>query len=405
MQIVNFKPKMSDLIPINDDQARLSSLPNELIERILKEAGNVRVRETCQFLNVAYGHFCKGTWNKVKKYCTESNGYHDALLKRMAKVEQECENKSDGFKLFKILFDRMQVKHKVDFENINYETIKVGNKFEKELVSFWCDLKDLHNENWRKNPLPAKMVINFTYEIEDGLEKFQTYFDFSDSWTEFYCNHSINLVPQIGYLKNLTSFKADGLLRSQPYLPLKTLPKEFFGLTGLKTLNVVNSKICQLPSEIGKLVNLTELDLHGCSEIKIPDELGLCLNLQNLNISLCKLDTVPSAIFKLHKLEILDIGYNYTLTCIPDAIGELSSLRRLDIWHSGIKAFPSSLCLLPRLEVINVYDKYWDSCHGCWRNPEKMPIMRVSDSVAKNCLSGELRLYFDFDSSENGKSD
>lgn len=76
------------------------------------------------------------------------------------------------------------------------------------------------------------------------------------------------------------------------------------------------------------------------------DIIGLSLFRMNLK-------QFPEEINSLHKLESLNLAWNY-LEVIPNSIDSLVYLRELDLIGNELKAIPESLCRLNNLEVIDL---------------------------------------------------
>jgi hypothetical protein len=76
-------------------------------------------------------------------------------------------------------------------------------------------------------------------------------------------------------------------------------------------------------------------------------------NIGSLNLSNNQLETLPSSILRLTKLQYFNISGN-RFTKLSDRIGELKELTYLDISNNNISELPSSLTDLSGLEVLNI---------------------------------------------------
>ncbi|KAL8230591.1 hypothetical protein R6Q57_000369 [Mikania cordata] len=159
----------------------------------------------------------------------------------------------------------------------------------------------------------------------------------------------------------------------------ESLPNAIGSLQQLQILNVSRNKLTSLPDGICKCRSLVELDA-GFNQIKyLPANVGYGLvNLKKLSMPLNKLRSLPTSIGEmaslqildvhfnalrglppsigmLKKLEILNVGSNFSdLTSLPETIGCLTSLRELDICNNQIQQLPITFGRLVNLTILVV---------------------------------------------------
>ncbi|WP_108869067.1 DUF5018 domain-containing protein [Aquimarina aquimarini] len=123
---------------------------------------------------------------------------------------------------------------------------------------------------------------------------------------------------------------------------------------------------------------VTELIISSTINIyKLPESIGKLSELNGLTIVGSKLNTLPTQIGDLEKLEILTITNNKNLTSIPAEIGKLKSLNslilydnnlnelpveirqmtsvfRIDVKNNNLNSLPVEIANIPNLLVLNV---------------------------------------------------
>eukprot|EP00187_Rhodella_violacea_P017305 CAMPEP_0184722892 /NCGR_PEP_ID=MMETSP0314-20130426/23612_1 /TAXON_ID=38298 /ORGANISM="Rhodella maculata, Strain CCMP 736" /LENGTH=284 /DNA_ID=CAMNT_0027187581 /DNA_START=55 /DNA_END=907 /DNA_ORIENTATION=+ len=115
---------------------------------------------------------------------------------------------------------------------------------------------------------------------------------------------------------------------------LESLKESILAVTGtLKTLNLFFNELTQMPAWIADLENLEEL-MAGCNPF----------------------ESVSAVDFsKLKKLRILDVGFGETLKSIPDSVGDLASLEKLFVGNNKLQSLPSSVTKLSKLQELHAY--------------------------------------------------
>lgn len=131
----------------------------------------------------------------------------------------------------------------------------------------------------------------------------------------------------------------------------------------LKFLDLRMNLIETVPGWLGELMDLEDLDLQMNFIDHFPDCIGSLSNLKKLNISRNNSmfdsngksrenTTVSELIYKLEKLEWLDMSFN-TIEVLPQVIN-LPNLSYLDISRNNLRCLPESVGLLKSLTFLNV---------------------------------------------------
>ncbi|XP_059065639.1 disease resistance protein RPV1 [Cryptomeria japonica] len=240
----------------------------------------------------------------------------------------------------------------------------------------------------------------------------------------------------IGCLKHLKKISMAALMRDSPMdiLPegfclleslehlqlrgfdkLTSLPREFGLLTNLRHLDLSYcSNLMMLPDSFKQLINLQYINLSGCEELTLTSENNYILEnmtkLETLNFSACKkvenlprditkrlslrylyaqdtgLRELPSNIGELSKLEVLEIGSDFScdLKTLPESMGDLSSLTSLTISSSQLKTLPESMGDLSSLTSLTI-----SYCSQLKTLPESMGDLSSLTSLTISC--GQLK--------------
>lgn len=181
--------------------------------------------------------------------------------------------------------------------------------------------------------------------------------------------------PQIYKLQKLNSIE----LTNCHFNNLSTLFINLSKSKSLKRLNIDFKKRTIIPKEIGLLQNIEELIITIDSTTTLPNEFYKLKGLKMLNIYAnyykedkrfinfmnlkcfgltANLKQIPSFVFKLKKLEVLDISYN-PIKVIPDKISQLHSLKELNIIHTPF------ILEAGNDKDIELLTKLKKTCHGC----------------------------------------
>lgn len=111
-----------------------------------------------------------------------------------------------------------------------------------------------------------------------------------------------------------------------------------------------------LPANIGYgLVNLQNLSIHLNKLKALPNSICEMKSLRNLDAHFNSIHSLPHAIGRLKKLEVLNVGSNFTnLTQLPESIGDLVNLRELDVSNNQIHVIPETIYQLENLTKLNL---------------------------------------------------
>ncbi|XP_074380965.1 uncharacterized protein LOC141721773 [Apium graveolens] len=146
-----------------------------------------------------------------------------------------------------------------------------------------------------------------------------------------YCSNLTQLPKQLGAMKGLSTFLANGTAIEQ-------LPDSFGDLINLELLDLIGCEnLRYLPNSLWKLKLLQELDLHMCSKLKrLPDKLEKMQCLQQLDASGTDIEEVPDSIGLLSRLRILNLSGCNKLKNLPDSVWNLPSLTQLYIFQTDM---------------------------------------------------------------------
>lgn len=189
-----------------------------------------------------------------------------------------------------------------------------------------------------------------------------------------FCTSLKSLPSSLGCLRSLRFLKISGCTS------LTHLPKSTGMLTKLEVLQLSGCvKLRTLPSTIGKLSLLKRLDLKGCISLcSLPPSVGSLRELRFIDLSKCsnlsyslpyhaqllqlvigngrtESMAVPTGLWNIDQVEVLQLAYLKNLTYLPHAVGRmqhirtlnLSNCRRLEYLPEGI----GNLWLLQELDL------------------------------------------------------
>lgn len=136
-------------------------------------------------------------------------------------------------------------------------------------------------------------------------------------------------------------------------LTLKVIPPTITLLKGLKELRMGNqgksrANITSLPSELFQLTSLTLLDLSQNSLTRIPREISQLSDLQKLNLTGNKLSDLPSGLDQLTKLNSLELANN-NFKRWPNVLTRMTNLRRLNLSQNQLVKLPNDIDKLSSL--------------------------------------------------------
>jgi hypothetical protein len=235
---------------------------------------------------------------------------------------------------------RLDDQHLIVASRNTYEVINIDELVEEKFVSngWMTKLKDWAYEN--------NISEDIIPEEDQQIASIEKFFD-------------SERIDKISSLKDL----------SKAVISVASLPKEIKYLKNLKALSIATEKT---PKEIGELKELKFLHLSTKS---IPEEIVKLKNLQYLSL-VYRGTEFPNSIFKLTKLEILDLRWNglrelpeeiselknlkviklsrNNLTELPVGFSKLQNLIELDLSRNNFKMFPTSLEELNHLKVLHL---------------------------------------------------
>lgn len=156
---------------------------------------------------------------------------------------------------------------------------------------------------------------------------------------------------------------------------LRTLPREIFDLSNLRTLDASSCALEDLPEnlqnchtlevlrlsenqlshlpEIEGCVNLHELEIDTNRLRALPDGITRCSNLIRLEASCNELAELPPDMGRLRRLQSLALGQN-ELKSLPPEIFDLPDLRALDASSCRLTELPSNLGSCTTLEILRL---------------------------------------------------
>jgi internalin A len=146
-------------------------------------------------------------------------------------------------------------------------------------------------------------------------------------------------------------------------------------------LDLSRCGLSAIPGEVFKMTKLQTLNLEYNDVEWIPQDIANLSNLRDLRIWSQYLKRISDAIGELSELTRLTIGYG--LSQLPDGIGRCGKLRRLVIGGNQLGTLPSWLSELHNLEELYLWDDALSSLPDWWDN---FPALRVLD-LSRNRLS------------------
>lgn len=141
--------------------------------------------------------------------------------------------------------------------------------------------------------------------------------------------------------------------------PLTSLPPQLSRLTNLQTLNCGSSELKSFPSAaLPHLPNLTYLNLSENQIAEIPENIGVLTSLTDLIFSANPITRVPASLGDLQALSVLKLS-KCKLTELPQAVVRLKNLKELQLADNQITGpIPTSIFHLPKLEILDMsYNK------------------------------------------------
>ncbi|KAF8181292.1 adenylate cyclase [Pholiota molesta] len=204
---------------------------------------------------------------------------------------------------------------------------------------------------------------------------------------------------------------------------LSTLPLHFAHMRTLKRINISNNKfrhseeldisfnmitelpaeICKFPDEVANLLNLETLDVRRnnicdlslvCRLPKIQSLSADHNAVRALDLSLgsfvCgqQIDSIPSTIGKLQKLEVLD-AHNNNINELPPTLWNCASLMKINLTSNFLSSWPD----LPVTALLRHWPSLWKTLHGrkSFTDNAILPLMVFEELQVLNLSFNELQ--------------
>lgn len=123
-------------------------------------------------------------------------------------------------------------------------------------------------------------------------------------------------------------------------LGLKTIPREVFGLTQLKTL------------KLGKHYHKFDDDSQQNCISNFTKNIAKLENLEVLIAPYNDFNSIPPEVFQLKQLRILDLAHNQ-IKAVPAEISSLTNLEYLDVNHNQLRKLPFEIANLTNLKEVH----------------------------------------------------
>jgi len=118
-------------------------------------------------------------------------------------------------------------------------------------------------------------------------------------------------------------------------------------------LDLSSHSLNSIPAELFKLKKLEELNLYNNRIKIIPSEIMNLQNLRNLNLEKNKVEKIPIKMCNLTKLESLILSNN-NISTIPKQVGQLPKLRKLYLSKNNIQLLPKEIGYLTSLKLLSL---------------------------------------------------
>jgi hypothetical protein len=138
-----------------------------------------------------------------------------------------------------------------------------------------------------------------------------------------------------GKLSNIHHVNLDGW-------GLKSIPKEVFELSSLKSLSLSHNSLREISDELSNLTSLESLYLDYNLFKSYPEPIGVLISLNSLNISHNEICSLPEPIGMMSSLKSLNISYN-DISSLPKSIRNLRQLKSIDLGGTNITHAPKFL--------------------------------------------------------------
>lgn len=193
------------------------------------------------------------------------------------------------------------------FQNLEYLYIEDETLIDCSLIEHLTNLKILNIRNTKIQELLFLKKLTLLHELvlfRNSLKVFPQGLGLINTLLNLYIEEDINSIPEeFSSHLNLKSFffKSNNLFR---------LHDKFGDFPSLIEL-MIFGKLEILPKTIYKMKKLEFLDLYNNSILKIHPEISFLKNLKFLSLRRNKLKNFPKEIFEMRKLKIIDIRDNH----------------------------------------------------------------------------------------------
>ncbi|GAB2773859.1 hypothetical protein GCM10027175_09620 [Hymenobacter latericoloratus] len=162
------------------------------------------------------------------------------------------------------------------------------------------------------------------------------------------------------------------------YNRLTQFPTELYQLDSLQELNLEWNRLDSIPASISQLKSLRVLNLNDNRLDRYPQAVNGLTNLRELYLSNANLRTIPTSIRQLQHLEVLEVNSFWNskrknrVTNI-DALQGLPQLRRLSLKDNPLDSLPAAVYRLSKLEGLNIQYTGLDSTIV---NRQRLPLLK-----------------------------
>ncbi|XP_014347654.1 volume-regulated anion channel subunit LRRC8D-like [Latimeria chalumnae] len=136
---------------------------------------------------------------------------------------------------------------------------------------------------------------------------------------------------------------------------LERIPQALSSLTNLQKIDLKSNNIRTMEEVSGfqSLRRLTCLRLWHNIIVSIPNTINVLRNLEQLFLSNNRLESLPNALFDLHKLRHLDVSYNL-ISLLPKNIEQLENLQSFSISDNKVDLLPLQLFNCVKLKTLQL---------------------------------------------------
>jgi len=122
---------------------------------------------------------------------------------------------------------------------------------------------------------------------------------------------------------------------------------QFKKMSRTQRIGITRGNVSQLSPEIAAFSDLIRLQIHDQKLQSVPSSIGQLNKLEILMLGGNNLQSLPKEIGNLTGLRVLH-AYDNALTSVPEEIGNLTMLEELDLHTNSIKRLPKSMYKLAK---------------------------------------------------------